>query len=140
MASGTPEEKLTYIMTVLKNTELPKPDYHAVAQEAGARDPNSAQKKFRAIVKAAGFDLVNGRVVGGSGQVSLEVSDSKQSKPVKKPGGKATAGTTKKAAASKTGTGKNKKRKIEHSAEDAENGEEDASVKEEELDDEGDEA
>jgi len=139
MAGASPEEKLSYIMTVLKNTEMPKPDYHAVAREAGVRDPNTAQKKFRAIVKAAGFDLVDGRVVGGSGQVSADIPGNAQSKPVKKAGGKGATGATRKTPATKIGTGKTtKKRKIEVS-DDAEDEGGDAAVKEE-LDDEGDEA
>jgi len=42
MASGTDNEKLNYMLTVLANTELPKPDYHAVAKITGISNANQA--------------------------------------------------------------------------------------------------
>ena len=42
MASSTDAEKLAYVMVILKNTEMPKPDYAAAAVEAGINNANNA--------------------------------------------------------------------------------------------------
>jgi len=42
MANATAEEKLTYVLNVLMHTEMPKPDYHAVAQDNGITSANNA--------------------------------------------------------------------------------------------------
>lgn len=60
------------------------------------------QKKFRAMVKAAGFDLVIGHVAGGSDQVSEEMSGNTQSKPAEADWWKGATGTAKKTTASRT--------------------------------------
>lgn len=42
MASQSTEEQLKYVLTVLKHTELPQPNYHGVAEETGAANANNA--------------------------------------------------------------------------------------------------
>ncbi|OCT48729.1 hypothetical protein CLCR_05237 [Cladophialophora carrionii] len=64
MANSSTDDKIAYILTVLKHTTLPKPDYTAVAVESGINTAQNAQRRLKAIVKAAGFDLVNDQIVG----------------------------------------------------------------------------
>lgn len=81
-----------------------------------------SQKKFRAIVKSAGLDLVEGRVVGDSRDGNAAPAGNTSSTPAKKSGGKVSAGTgAKKTTAKKAtaGPATNKKRKITDSAGDS---------------------
>ncbi len=39
------DEAFKYIMLVLKHTEMPKPNYPAIAQEAGINTPSNAYVK-----------------------------------------------------------------------------------------------
>ncbi|KAK5101506.1 hypothetical protein LTR24_000562 [Lithohypha guttulata] len=61
MASSSDIEKLRYVLTVLKNTELPQPNYHAVASDMGSTNANTA--KFKTIIESAGFKLTKGQIV-----------------------------------------------------------------------------
>ncbi|KAK4941994.1 hypothetical protein LTR10_018175 [Elasticomyces elasticus] len=122
MANATAEEKLSYVLNVLMHTEMPKPDYHAVAQDNGITSANNAQKKFRAIVKSAGYDLVDGRIVSDSGNGTAAAPSTTPSTPTKKSGGKASVGAgAKKTPAKKAtaGPATSKKRKIDESAGDS---------------------
>jgi len=42
MAALPSEEKLNYLLSVLSKTELPQPDYHAVARVSGISNANAA--------------------------------------------------------------------------------------------------
>lgn len=42
MAKAPVDAKLEYIMSVLKHTELPRPDYKAIAAEMGQSSANNA--------------------------------------------------------------------------------------------------
>lgn len=42
MASGTDNDKLVYVMNVLAHTELPQPDYKALAAKVGQSNANNA--------------------------------------------------------------------------------------------------
>jgi hypothetical protein len=42
MATQTDADKLVYVMTILKNTDMAKPDYHAAAVEAGINNATNA--------------------------------------------------------------------------------------------------
>ncbi|KAI1619292.1 hypothetical protein EDD37DRAFT_217748 [Exophiala viscosa] len=118
MASATTEEKLSYVMTVLMHTDMGKPDYRGVAEELGINTAGNAQRRFRSIVKSAGFDLVKDRIVSDSGSGNAASTGDTPS-PAKKSGGKASAGAeAKKTPAKKTTAvpATNKKRKIAASA------------------------
>ncbi len=145
MGSQTDAEKLAYVMVILKNTEMPKPDYSAVAVEAGINNANNAyvafttyyfpyiltyryhsssQKKFRAIVKSAGFDLVEGKVVGADGSGPTPVDPAVT--PKRGRGKKADGETPKRGSAKKATNGTpSKKRKLSPPVEDAADGGED---------------
>ena len=72
-----------------------------------------SQKRFRAIVKAAGYDLVNDQIVGADG--STGASKTQAATPAKKPRArKATSETPKKKAATKKSAddSPSKKRKL----------------------------
>jgi hypothetical protein len=42
MSSLPAEEKLAYVLFVLKNTGMPKPDWHAIAKEEDISNANNA--------------------------------------------------------------------------------------------------
>ena len=42
MATQTTDDKISYILTVLKHVVLPKPDYNAIAVEAGINTGQNA--------------------------------------------------------------------------------------------------
>lgn len=42
MANAAAQDKLDYLMIVLKHTEFPKPDFHAVAKDTGVNGANTA--------------------------------------------------------------------------------------------------
>lgn len=42
MANLSEQDKLVYVLKVLKHTELPQPNYHAVAADTGQANPNNA--------------------------------------------------------------------------------------------------
>ncbi|ETI29298.1 hypothetical protein G647_01751 [Cladophialophora carrionii CBS 160.54] len=49
-------------MMVLKNTEM-NPDWKIITAEAGISRTSNAQRKFRQIIEAAGYKLVNNQIV-----------------------------------------------------------------------------
>ncbi|EXJ65325.1 hypothetical protein A1O7_01666 [Cladophialophora yegresii CBS 114405] len=59
---GLNADQTAYMMIVLKNTEM-NPDWKLITVEAGISKPSNAQRKFRQIVEAAGFKLVNNQIV-----------------------------------------------------------------------------
>ena len=80
MATFTDTDKLLYVLNVIKNTEMPQPNYHGVATDMGANNANNAyvqassiklasltfpirQKKYKAIVEVMGFNLVKGQLI-----------------------------------------------------------------------------
>ena len=91
----------------------------------------SSQKRFRAIVKGAGFDLVDGKVVNADGTGPAPVAAA--ATPKKGRGKKADGETPKKTPAKKAANGTaSKKRKLSPLVEDAASGEDEAAVKDEE--------
>ncbi|EXJ56578.1 hypothetical protein A1O7_06922 [Cladophialophora yegresii CBS 114405] len=91
---------------------MPKPNYHAAAVEAGINNANNAQKRFRAIVKGVGFDLVDGQIVSGGGSGPALTATAATSK--KGRGKKADGAVPKKAPAKKAPNGTaSKKRKLD---------------------------
>ncbi|ETI29299.1 hypothetical protein G647_01752 [Cladophialophora carrionii CBS 160.54] len=60
--ASTEDNKLTFVMMVLKNSDM-KPDWKAIATEAGISLPGNAQAKLRKIAQAAGYKLVNGNQI-----------------------------------------------------------------------------
>ncbi|KAK5055265.1 hypothetical protein LTR84_013015 [Exophiala bonariae] len=147
MASLPPNDQVVFIMNVLQNTEMPKPDYHAVARNTGSTSANTAyvtvahstasspslessdeltlarisQKKFKAIAKAAGFDLVNDRIVRIGDPVIPSPAAASRTKKRAAGGNKAANSTPKKKTTDNGGTPVkgSKKRKIDDVAEDA---------------------
>ncbi|KAJ9615336.1 hypothetical protein H2200_001411 [Cladophialophora chaetospira] len=135
MATQTDAEKLVYVVMALKYTDMPKPDYHSLAAEAGISDANTAQKKFRAIIKSVGFDLVSGKVVDGDGTGPAPFASATTPKRGRKK--KADGETPKKAPAKAATNGTpSKKRRLSEPVEDAATGGEDTAVKGEEMADE----
>ena len=80
------DEALKYIMLILKHTEMPKPNYPAVAEEAGINTPANAQvitipelldwlanshsqRRFKSLIEKAGYLLVNDQVVAADGTI-----------------------------------------------------------------------
>ncbi|KAJ9604556.1 hypothetical protein H2200_010669 [Cladophialophora chaetospira] len=61
--SLTLADKLTYILTVLQNTALAKPDYHKAALQLGMPNAKVVQNKYRAVLRSVGFDLVRDQIV-----------------------------------------------------------------------------
>ncbi|KAJ9606414.1 hypothetical protein H2200_009375 [Cladophialophora chaetospira] len=55
-------DQVAYMMVVLKNTEMAI-DWKVITEEAGISKPSNAQRKFRQIVEAAGYKLVNNKIV-----------------------------------------------------------------------------
>ncbi|ETI26394.1 hypothetical protein G647_03171 [Cladophialophora carrionii CBS 160.54] len=118
MSAQSDADKLVYVMTILKNTEMAKPDYHAAAVEAGINNANNAQKRFRAIVKGAGFDLVDGQVVSADGSGPAPTAPAATAK--KGRAKKADGAAPKKTAAKKAPNGTaSKKRKLDTPAVDS---------------------
>jgi hypothetical protein len=109
---------LKYLLLVIKNADF-KPNYQALATEAGVNNANNAsvldssicqfanyghsQKRFKKLVENGGFELVKGVVVS--------------------PGGSAdsvTTGTPAKPKGKRAGTPGSKKRKVQETEEDEE--------------------
>ncbi|KAJ9606417.1 hypothetical protein H2200_009378 [Cladophialophora chaetospira] len=57
------EETLSYLMIVLKHTNMPKPDWPSIAAEGGISRADNAQTKFRRMIKDIGFDYVKDQFV-----------------------------------------------------------------------------
>ncbi|KAK5076810.1 hypothetical protein LTR64_005710 [Lithohypha guttulata] len=125
MANLSEQDKLVYVLRVLKHTELPQPNYHAVAADTGQANPNNAQKKFKAIVESVGFKLVNKQIVGADGSTGTKGIEPPKTPQAPKKASNASAapaapkktpatGNTKKRTASTTSktSGAGKKRKI----------------------------
>ncbi|EXJ56579.1 hypothetical protein A1O7_06923 [Cladophialophora yegresii CBS 114405] len=87
MASSSTDDKIAFILTVFKHTTLPKPDYAAVAVETGINTASNA-----AIVKAAGFELVNDQIVGPGGSTGDGTGTAASPPKKRKPRAKKAAG------------------------------------------------
>ncbi|RMZ90430.1 hypothetical protein DV736_g2326, partial [Chaetothyriales sp. CBS 134916] len=97
--SNSSEDTVRYLLLVIKNTpDIPKPNYHEVAKEAGINNANNAQKRFKRIIEEAGFALIDGKVTLKDGAVVAFNS----------PSAKSTSARNKKGAATPS-----KKRKLE---------------------------
>ncbi|KAJ9615335.1 hypothetical protein H2200_001410 [Cladophialophora chaetospira] len=126
MSIPTSDDKIAYLLTVLKHTSLAKPDYAGIAVEAGINTASNAQRQYRSIIKGAGFDLVNDQIVGPDGTTG---GGERVASPAKKP--RAKKSPAKKATNDETPT---KKRKLSESVVDSASDEDDdKQVKEDEA-------